>query len=188
LFFAESIDGGYTWTLASRTGHILQSLEASFGPRDKSYTLLGVEFADGQPQIWYPGNCGNIVIQLSTSAIDNMPRAVYQLAHECVHVLAPSGRSAAPVVEEGLATVFSEDYVLRHFGIHFGTELERYARAAHDVRELVSTYPDAIKALRKVEPAFYKLNVQTFEKAGLLNVPVALRDRLLTPFRNYMPA
>lgn len=59
---------GYTWTLASRLGHMLQRAEELYGLRDTSYTILGIEFTDGNPQSWWPGNRRNIVIQLSTGA------------------------------------------------------------------------------------------------------------------------
>ena len=35
---------GYTWTLASRLGEMLHMAEELFGPRDCSYTILGIEF------------------------------------------------------------------------------------------------------------------------------------------------
>ena len=37
-------DNGYTWTLASLLGDMLHIAEELFGPRDLSYTILGIEF------------------------------------------------------------------------------------------------------------------------------------------------
>jgi hypothetical protein len=98
---------GWTWTLASRLGHILSTAEGLFGPRDHTYTILGVEFGGGNPQIWYPGSCRNIVIQITPECATDMSRACYQMAHEVIHLLSPSGGNNANNFEEGLATYFS---------------------------------------------------------------------------------
>ncbi|ALL68582.1 hypothetical protein K788_00001970 [Paraburkholderia caribensis MBA4] len=185
LFIAQPIEGGYTWTLASRTGDILREVVDAYGPRDMSYTLLGVEFAADGPQIWYPGGGRRVAIQLSRSAMDSLELAIYQLAHECVHLLAPSGGRVAPVLEEGLATAFAQDYVTRTVG-PVGVTSVRYASAAYDVRELLAIDGDSIRKLRQIEPAFYKMGPDAFGKAGLTGVPSALRDRLLMPFYAYM--
>ena len=57
-------DGTWTWTLASRLGDMLHMAEELFAPRDYSYTILGIEFVSGIPQIWYPGSRRHIIIQL----------------------------------------------------------------------------------------------------------------------------
>ena len=102
---------GYTWTLASRLGEMLQMAEALFGQRDSSYTILGVEFTVGIPQIWYPGNCKHIIIQLDQSAATDMLQACYQMAHEIVHLLSPTGGNNANNFEEGVACYFAAYYL-----------------------------------------------------------------------------
>ena len=49
LLFAERLSEGcgYTWTLASRLGDMLHMAEELFGPRDPSYTVLGIEIGPG---------------------------------------------------------------------------------------------------------------------------------------------
>src|SRR5208337_1006395 len=103
----------YTWTLASRAGEILRLVEERYGPRDCSFTLLGVEFSEPQPQIWFPGDCRHVVIQLTTSAMNDEIQALYQLAHECVHLLDPVVFGLASVFEEGVATLLSAEYARR---------------------------------------------------------------------------
>lgn len=102
---------GYTWTLASRLGDMLQMAEELFGQRDSSYTILGVEFIIGVPQIWYPGDCKHIIIQLDEVAATNMSQACYQLAHETVHLLSPTGGNNANNFEEGVACYFAAYYM-----------------------------------------------------------------------------
>jgi hypothetical protein len=43
------LDGSYNFTVATRLGEILDIVESRFGPRDKSFTVLGAEFYDGPP-------------------------------------------------------------------------------------------------------------------------------------------
>ena len=94
--------GGYTWTLPSRLGRILREVEELYGLRDSSWTVLGIEFGPRNPHLWYPSSGKNIVIQLGMSAIDHAGLARYQLAHECVHLLAPNGGGKeGPVIERG---------------------------------------------------------------------------------------
>lgn len=106
----------FSWTVASRMGHILRFVEKRYGPRDRDWTLLGVEFTVREtPQVWYPtfdGIGDTIIIQLSRSAATNERQALFQLAHEVVHLLSPAGPGArASVLEEGLATHASLEYL-----------------------------------------------------------------------------
>ncbi|EMI5464322.1 hypothetical protein R8E95_004413 [Enterobacter roggenkampii] len=112
---------------------------------------------------------------------------MYELAHECIHLLAPTGGRSAPVIEEGLATVFSEDMIEYWCGnTHkqaYTTDL-KYADAAARVRELLDTEPDAIHRLREVQPAFYMMKADTFIRAGL-SIDPELIEVLLTKFENF---
>ena len=141
---------GYTWTLASRLGAMLREIENLYGERDKSWTFVGVEFEIGGPQIWFPGNCGNIAIQLNINALYNEVLAHYQLAHEVIHLLAPDSNRGAPNIEEGLATVYSEDFVMREHRVSNLTTMASYIEVAKSVRELLDFDGESIKKLRTV--------------------------------------
>jgi len=91
IFISHPTSCGYSWTITSKLGHILRTAEERYGKRDHSYTILGVEFSQDGPQIWYPGNCKNIIIQISMNCIDDINRAVFQVAHEAIHCLSPTG-------------------------------------------------------------------------------------------------
>ena len=106
-------DGTYKWTLASRLRQMLHMAEHLFGPRDRSYTIFGIEFHEGNPKIWYPtgGDGKNIIIRLSPAAAANMSQACFQMAHETVHLLAPTGDRNATNLEEGVACYFSVYYM-----------------------------------------------------------------------------
>lgn len=175
---------GYFGTLTTRLGEILRLVENMYGPRDHSWTILGIEFnidPEAYPQIWYPGNCKNIAIQLCGSALNNMDIACYQLAHEAIHLLAPSGGRNANALEEGLATYFSLWYVNEYLGKNVQCSLLSYMEAYEKVGELLSIDADAIKKLRSVEPYFCKMTPETFVKAKV-NISETLRNELVLKF------
>ena len=70
IFSCEPIKGGFSYSIASRLGNILNNAEKLFGERNKNYTLLGIELIDRDyPQIWFPDNCGHIVIQITINCL-----------------------------------------------------------------------------------------------------------------------
>jgi len=148
LVLARPIPNGYSFTLASRIYEILQKVENELGIRDKSYTFLGVEFREGVPQIWFPGNSDYVIIQLGSEAMQQPFLALYHLAHECVHLLDPHP-GGTNVLEEGTATRFAHDYIAQ-LGHHIGTGDKRYDDAHHLVEKLLRKRPNALKELRKV--------------------------------------
>ena len=149
LMVAHPIPGGYSFTLASRLGQLINRAEAAYGPRDRSYTILGVEFREGVPQVWFPADCNHVVIQLGHTALQDPTQALFQLAHECIHLLDPrSGGSNR--LEEGLATVFSIDYLADELHVRdYHPTDPRYVTAASLVRELLAVHSDGPKLIRE---------------------------------------
>lgn len=139
--------GKYTFTLATRTGQILCFVEARYGPRDRSFTLLGLEFCDTGPRCWFPGNSGHIIIQLTTSAMNDAVQACYQLAHECVHLLNPVKFGTASVFEEGVAALFALECA-RHFQPSYTPAADKYAAAADLAGLALAINPDVVRQLR----------------------------------------
>ncbi|WP_410517830.1 hypothetical protein QNH99_23335 (plasmid) [Pantoea allii] len=190
FFSEETKESGMSRTITTHTDSMLRELEERYGERDKSWTLLGVEFCGDGPYIWYPRGNENpppkhITIRLSPEAYTDHKEAMYQLSHECVHLLSPSGGANAPVMEEGLAKLYSMEIIERHCGHppgqSFGS-LQTYVDAAGYVQQLLQIDGHAIRKLREKEPAFFKMTVATFKDAGLDNVPQQLIDELLKPF------
>ena len=146
LVVAHPVNGGFTWTLASRLGQFLVEAEYQFGLRNRSFTILGVEFRAGVPQVWFPGDCSNVVVQLGLPAMQEPNRAMFQLAHECVHLLdpAPGGTNN---LEEGLATNFALEIMLS-LGVDYSTGDPKYDVAYALVRELLAERPATAKELR----------------------------------------
>lgn len=140
-------DCTFTWTLTSRIGGILRDLETRFGPRDASFTLLGFEFCGERPQVWFPGDCQHVVIQLSESAMSDLVEAVYQASHECVHLLDPVIAGTESVLEEGVAASFALEQA-RRLNAAFSSGASKYSFAAALADEVTSKHPEAIVKIR----------------------------------------
>jgi len=166
---------GYTWTLASQLGQMLRFAESRFGPRDKSYTVLGVEFIRGIPQCWFPGSCGHVVVQLTMECLQEPDRACFQLAHETIHLLSPTGGRNANVLEEGLAAHFQTWYMDNHYpadwphsGIDWNRfECESYAEAKRLAEQLLALDPDVIRRLRVEQPVISRITTEAIANACL---------------------
>ena len=161
LLLAEPLpDGsGYTWTLASLLGDMLYMAEKLFGPRDQSYTILGIEFEADGPQIWYPKDCNHIVIQLDTAAAMDIHWACYQLAHETIHLLAPTGGQNANNFEEGLACYFAAYYMEKQLNAsNWQPNLPSYKLALELVTPLLNEDIHCVRRLREKQPSFLKMS------------------------------
>lgn len=159
LLTTQPIPDGFTWTLTTRLGHMLRLAEEQFGPRDHSYTILGIEFVADGPRIWYPGNCRHIAIQLSLDALHDEICACYELAHETIHLLSPTGTAHTTVLEEGLATYYSRQYLQEHLYTDWSSSGEKnYDFACEMITSLLSEEPQAVKKLRVTEPSLSKIS------------------------------
>ena len=145
------------FTLTQYLGIYLSDIEALFGPRDTSFTILGIEIVTTcghKPQTWFPyfdkvdRKNKNVIVHLGPGALNSFEQARWQLAHECVHLLNPCTREEGTIfLEEGLATWYQNDKVTRSFFKHTG----RYADAERLVMPLMHLLPDAIKQMRAKE-------------------------------------
>jgi hypothetical protein len=173
---AHDIKGGHSWTLTTRLGYFLQKAEKEFGLRDKSWTILGVEFAlNGPPNIWYPFSSRKnvngkpskfVAVQLTKSSANDKKKALFQLAHETIHLLSPNGpKHKSRVLEEGLATYFSI-HALADTGVEINAQYiasKTYTQAYTLVSQLYTLHPDAgarFKALRAKGHTFSDINKQ----------------------------
>ena len=136
--------------------------EDLFGERDKTWRILPPMFDHGTPNIFYlnPESLKLVMIKLVARAREDWTIALYQMAHEVIHLLNPnrpdaSNGSTASVLEEGVACAFSF-YVLRWCGIdvsEFKTHsLPSYKHAHSQVRRLPKGDIAAAKLIRREMP------------------------------------
>ena len=108
-------DSKYAQQLRRHLANMLELAEDLFGRRDRWYRCVGIEFHDANPQLRYlsrPNGDGvNIIIRLSQSAAKNMSQTCFEMAHETVHLLAPTGSQNATNLQEGVACFFSMYYM-----------------------------------------------------------------------------
>jgi hypothetical protein len=159
-------DGAATFTLTTYLGRFLREAEELAGPRDRSWTILGVEFFGWEaPHTWYPENCGNITIRLTRDVAREPARAIFQLAHEVVHLISPSGRqNQAPNLEEGFASIFAHETAERY--ADFKCAIGDQYRAAHeDVSTLFTMNRLAIKEIRRLEPRLWMVTPEIVARA-----------------------
>lgn len=102
-------------TVVEHVSRLLLHVEQLLGPRDLAYTFVGVVISgsDPSPHIYYPPpkGIGHVMIKLGKRAADDVKLALWQLAHECVHLIDPCVAGQATWLEEGLATWFQNTRV-----------------------------------------------------------------------------
>ena len=176
-------NGPVSYTLGSRLGAMLSEIEQLYGPRDSSWTILGYEFFDAVPHIWFPGNCGHVLIRLGTSALEYPVRAYYQLAHECVHLLDPS--TQANVLEEGLAAKYAIGYA-RKIDPLYQSDDPKYDAAERLASRLLQLAPDAVRNLRSRHVKLWAVGANDLKKEchALLDADAV---ELAKPFSSWTP-
>ena len=148
-------------TLSGYASRFIADMECLFGPRDRSFTLIGIVIdrtPGNVPQLWFPdsgippgdaeGRSKHVVVRLSRNALTDPARARWQLAHECVHLLNPWNKRVdarqTNMLEEGLAAWYQNKSV-PEAEFHEGL----YAVAEELVRPLMDELPYAIKRIRQ---------------------------------------
>lgn len=85
---------------------LLGTAEQVLGPRDHSKTIGRPEFHTNGPRIYNTDSPDGAHVVLSSNAKNFWPTAIYEMAHETVHLLNPV-RGYTTWLEEGMAVEFS---------------------------------------------------------------------------------
>ena len=136
---------------------------------------------DNAPKIWYPGDRKHVIIQISNNCNNDLNRAVFEVAHEAIHCLSPTGQSSANVLEEGLANLFSIAYSSENGHGAWTSDDARYTFASEQVKALLFIDADIIKQLRKIQPTISLIDETLIRKVNP-NVPGTLAAKLTQPF------
>ena len=189
LFTSMPTPNGGTWTLTTYFGQMLSEAEELYGHRDLNWTPLGVEFFGGTvPHIWFPGNRNHVAIRLTLSALNDLNEALWQLAHEIVHILGPVERGKANNLEEGVATHFALN--ITHYTDKSRVAIfrqmvqqasSRYRSALQDCEALLQIDSDIIKKLRKQQPYLSRITAKQILDV-LPNCDPTLAERLAGRF------
>lgn len=144
-FTDSTIASHHPITLPEYTSYFLECLERLFGPRDPSFTIVGVHISrDEGPAIWYPPTgTKHIIVRLGCNVLANPTQARWQLAHECLHLLDPAREDEVSFLEEGLATWF-QNTVVREAQFREGNR----AKAEELLVPFMETLPSYIRIAR----------------------------------------
>ena len=102
--------------LVKEIARYMTVLEGIFGPRDQRFVFGGMETSrDGTPRTYFPNDrdkCGRQKIQIHVSYMPGQSgydrgHTLWQIAHECVHLLDPC-HPPTNNLEEGLASWFQD--------------------------------------------------------------------------------
>ncbi len=168
------------WTLTTMLGELLHIAEGRYGTRNREWTILGVEFEDKpRPCVWFPGSRQHVAVSLTFGAKNCPAEASFQLAHEVVHLLDPTGGGTASLLAEGVAVTFADEMAVR-FGWHRQTGDANYLAAKKDVEPLLVKGVGIIPALRENCGGLSAITPDAIEYA-LPGLPLDLRQRLCAP-------
>ena len=162
-------DHSYERSLQKELHRILDEAEILFGPRIRSYKVnepLLTECVTAHV-IVHPFRFARIYL---TQDVKTDPfLASYQLSHEAIHVLAPAFDTAATVLEEGLASYFSIEYMNRVYQAGLkNTSDPHYDAALEAVSKLLAKDRFVIKQLRTHQPVISKIDERLLvEVAGI---------------------
>ena len=163
-------------TLTEQMGLLLIEAEERFGPRDRDFTPLGIQFDRERPCISVIGG-RFLTVNLTFAARSDPERAYFQMAHEVVHMLSPGQQRSALAIEEGLATIFSEE---KSKGRYQAVD-RAYVLAKEFLQPLLDDRPDLIKVARAAQPDM-KLWTPAFLDAFAPGQPANVLALLCEPF------
>lgn len=169
--------------------NISADVEKRFGAAVNEWALGGIAFDadEEQPHLFYPySRPGIVIIKLVGPALKNIDFARFQLAHELVHCINPSGGNLANVLEEGMAACFQQSYATRMLKGRVRLGDAKYIAARKLFNQFVkkSKVPHPIARLRSVEPYLHKITHETFATAGITLSP-ELEKSLVMKFEDF---
>ena len=86
---------------------LLAIAESVLGTRDTSKKICQPQFRSGRPQVRHTANRDGAFVDLSLNAAGYWPTALYEMAHETVHLLNPTLLENSNNLEEGVSVAFS---------------------------------------------------------------------------------
>lgn len=153
------------WTLQCE---LLAMAESALGPRDKTKKIYQPSFDDDGPFLRNTPKQDGAFATLSQNAAGYWPTAVFELAHETVHLLNPIAGSAN-FLEEGTAVEFSI-FVLGGLNIPDGRP-----------GNLSEPYTEALRLVRLLPPSVFAAAKNVRLRAGALSNATPRRLEKLFP-------
>lgn len=154
--------------------------ERLFGSRDQTKKIYQPSWDVDGPHIRYTPNKDGAFAELNFNAKADWKMAVYQLAHETVHLLDQYGGKQTNLLEEGAAVRFSLDMMTKYGFDTAGLPVIKSYRTALELFNLLGNNPYSIaKELRSICGSFISIDEATL-KAKYPEVAENLIVELLT--------
>jgi hypothetical protein len=151
---------------------LLSLAEEHFGTRDGAFTISDPVYGEIWPQVRFAPNRKTVWVRLSTNAAGYWPSAVWELAHECVHLLNPVVGDVN-FLEEGFAVAFQQSAAASLTGVKITNDAP-YLEAEALVGRLDKNVVHAGKLIRQHIGAFSKATSENLRRL----FPAADRDLL----------
>jgi len=162
---------------------LLEDAEELFGTRvaPYPYTYEGVYFGSNVSQLKYRPEEMKIFIRLSSDARNDNAKVLWQLAHECIHLMTPA-RLWTSMLEEGLSCWFQIRWAKLCPQLFPESKLkpeecfkhDRFLEAYTLVDALLKRDPQAIKRCRMLEPVISKFTPKLIvTEISSIDVPTA---------------
>lgn len=135
-------------------GFLLSEIEGLIGRRDINKIIYQPAFNDEGPFICVPHDGAYAV--LSPNSKSSWGVALYELAHETVHLLDPVAGNTN-ILEEGVATRFSEEMSKKLAGCAMSTSMSSYREAEILVGELPKPFYNSVRLIREKVGALSKV-------------------------------
>jgi hypothetical protein len=177
-----------------------KDVQKRFGPaKPGKWELNIIEYDGDKPAITYPPGfmlyprIFKYNVTLSESTKTDLTNGIFQLSHESVHRLSPTGDNVTNNLEEGVAVYYSKIALEAHTGNNdyfdhalATTKFTGYPYAYQLFLQLLADDKEAVTKLRAVEGRFTMLRKEHFKRAGLI-VDETLIDALLEDWLEVRP-
>lgn len=141
---------------------LMAEAESVFGLRDSTKKLYQPSWDPDGPNVRYTPNKDGAFAELCPFAEQDWKFAVYQLAHETVHLLDQSGGDKTHLLEEGAAVKFSLDMMVKYgFDTKGFPALQTYRNALSLFESLSSDPYATIKKCRSICGNFTSIDEAT---------------------------
>lgn len=161
--------------------------EQMFGNREKDWSYIGIEFKDDGPYLYYYSkNMLSIVLSTNSSKLyPTHPQLHYQLSHEICHLLYPTGKADANVLNEGISTYFSKIWQERKYpNSTYAIDSimkSNYKEAYQLVEKLMNSDPKSIKKIREIKSSISYVTKEELESLNFQLTDTEL-DKLVLNF------
>lgn len=167
---------------------IMNTVETLFGKKNPEFDFVGILLNDDAPCLYFPLEYAErkVEIRITNDCEYNLVKAVFQVSHECVHLLYPNLWGSSTYLEEGIATFFSHWYTNKHYG-PIRISNKKYLVAANMAMALFQRFPNLIKELRGMEPNIARITKDMILAFSPAPIDESLAGALATNFQSELP-